>query len=77
LGQPMQIKVNFLCKDSILAAPLAIEIARCLDSAKRRGEKGIQEQLSVFFKLPMTKNEKPEHVFHRQEQMLIDWLNNQ
>ncbi len=77
LEQPMQIKVNFLCKDSILAAPLAIEIARCLDLAKRRGEKGIQEQLSVFFKLPMTKNEKPEHAFHRQEQMFINWLNNQ
>jgi myo-inositol-1-phosphate synthase len=76
LGQSMQLKINFLCKDSILAAPLAIEIARCLDLAKSRGEKGVQEQLSVFFKLPMTKNEKPEHALHRQEQMLIDWLNN-
>ncbi len=74
LGQTMQIKVNFLCKDSILAAPLAIEIARCLNLAKRRGEKGIQEQLSVFFKLPMTRNEKPEHALYRQEQMLLDWL---
>lgn len=74
LGQPMQIKVNFLCKDSILAAPLAIEIARCLDLAKQRGEKGIQEQLSVFFKLPMTKSGKPEQAFHRQEQMLLEWL---
>ncbi len=74
LGQPMQIKINFLCKDSILAAPLAIEIARLLDLAKRRGEKGIQEQLSIFFKLPMTKREKPEHAFHRQEEMLFDWL---
>ena len=45
LGQQMQLKVNFLCKDSILAAPLAIEIARCLDLAKQRGESGIQEQL--------------------------------
>ena len=74
LGQPMQIKVNFLCKDSILAAPLAIEIARCLDLAARKGESGIQEQLSVFFKLPMTKSDKPEHAFHRQEQALLDWL---
>lgn len=74
LGQPMQIKVNFLCKDSILAAPLAIEIARCLDLAKQRGEAGIQEQLSVFFKLPMTKNGNPEQAFHRQEAMLLDWL---
>lgn len=74
LGQSMQIKINFLCKDSILAAPLAIEIARLLDLAKRRGNFGVQEQLSVFFKLPMTKNEKPEHAFHKQEQMLFDWL---
>ncbi len=74
LGQTMQIKVNFLCKDSILAAPLAIEIARCLELAKQRGDAGIQEQLSVFFKLPMTKNENPEHAFHRQEEMFLDWL---
>src|SRR4029079_519260 len=74
LGQSMQIKVNFLCKDSILAAPLAIEIARCLDLAQRRGENGIQEQLSVFFKLPMSKSKKPEHAFHRQVAMLDDWL---
>ena len=75
LDQPMQIKVNFLCKDSILAAPLAIEIARCLDLAQRRGESGIQEQLSVFFKLPMSKNNKPEHAFHLQDEILFDWLN--
>jgi myo-inositol-1-phosphate synthase len=50
LGQPMQLKINFLCRDSVLAAPLAIEIARCLDLANQRGEGGIQEQLSVFFK---------------------------
>ncbi|CAN5622232.1 inositol-3-phosphate synthase [soil metagenome] len=75
LGQPMQIKINFLCKDSILAAPLAIEIARLLDLAKRRESFGIQEQLSVFFKLPMTKNGKnPEHALHRQEEMLLEWL---
>ena len=54
LGQPMQLKVNFLCKDSILAAPLAIEIARCLDLAKRRNEKGVLEEVGVFFKFPMT-----------------------
>ena len=74
LGQPMQIKVNFLCRDSVLAAPLAIEIARCLDLARQRGEKGIQEHLSVFFKLPMTKSSKPDQAFHRQEKMLLDWL---
>jgi myo-inositol-1-phosphate synthase len=74
LGQPMQIKVNFLCKDSILAAPLAIEITRCLDLAQQRGESGVQEQLSVFFKLPMTKSGKPEQAFHKQEAMLFSWL---
>ena len=75
LGQSMQLKINFLCKDSILAAPLAIEIARCLDLAKRYRNAGVQEQLSVFFKLPMTKNAKsPEHAFHRQEDMFLDWL---
>ena len=74
LGQQMQVKVNFLCRDSILAAPLAIEIARCLDLAKRRGEGGVQEQLSVFFKLPMSKTGSPEHAFHKQEAMLTSWL---
>jgi len=74
LGAPMQIKVNFLCKDSILAAPLAIEIARCLDLTDQRGESGIREELSVFFKLPMSKSGKPEHSFHRQETILLDWL---
>jgi len=74
LGQPMQIKVNFLCRDSVLAAPLAIEIARLLDLAKQRGEKGVQEQLSVFFKLPMTKKGKPVHAFHEQQKMLLNWL---
>ncbi|CAN5535141.1 inositol-3-phosphate synthase [soil metagenome] len=76
LGQPMQLKVNFLCKDSILAAPLAIEIARCLDLAKRRNESGILEQVGVFFKFPMTrqKDAKPENALHKQEAILIDWL---
>ena len=71
LGQPMQLKINFLCKDSILAAPLAIEIARCLDLARQRGEAGIQEQLSVFFKMPMGDTEQ---AFHKQEEALLEWL---
>lgn len=74
LGQKMQLKVNFLCKDSILAAPLAIEIARCLDLAVQRGESGIQEQLSVFFKLPMARGERLEQAFHKQEATLLSWL---
>jgi myo-inositol-1-phosphate synthase len=77
LGQTMQIKVNFLCKDSILAAPLAIEIARCLDLAKRRGDKGVLEELGIFFKFPMTKtkNEKAENALVKQEEILLNWLN--
>jgi myo-inositol-1-phosphate synthase len=79
LGQSMQLKVNFLCKDSILAAPLAIEIARCLDLAKRRGERGVLEEISIFFKMPMTKSkdQKAENALHKQEAILIDWLKNQ
>lgn len=74
LGRPMQLKVNFLCRDSILAAPLVIEIARCLDLARQRGEAGIQEQLSVFFKLPMSKAGTPDQAFHKQEARLLEWL---
>ena len=75
LGQRMQIKVNFLCKDSVLAAPLVLEIARVLDLAQQRGDAGPQEQLSLFFKAPMTAHgQAPEHAFPVQERMLHDWL---
>jgi myo-inositol-1-phosphate synthase len=75
LGQRMQIKVNFLCKDSILAAPLVIELARVLGLADKRGDGGVQEQLSIFFKAPMVRNgHGPTHAFHAQERMLLDWL---
>ena len=53
LGYPMAIKVNFLCRDSILAAPLALDIARFMDLSQRVGMKGIQEWLSFYFKAPM------------------------
>jgi myo-inositol-1-phosphate synthase len=75
LGRPMQLKVNFLCRDSILAAPLAIEIARVLDLASRSGHGGVQEQLGLFFKAPMTADGSvPEHALHRQEEALRAWL---
>ena len=75
LGQKMQIMVNFLCRDSILAAPLVIEIARVLDLARQRGEGGIQEQLGLFFKAPMTPaGKREEHSFPVQERVLLDWL---
>ena len=75
LGQKMQIKVNFLCRDSILAAPLVIEIARVLDLARHRGRGGIQEQLGLFFKAPMTPaGRREEHAFPVQQKALLDWL---
>ncbi|MGY1773594.1 inositol-3-phosphate synthase [Blastococcus sp. SYSU D00813] len=75
LGQRMQVKVDFQCRDSILAAPLAIELARLTDLAQQRGEGGVQEQLGWFFKAPMTPGGgTPEHALHRQEQVLLDWL---
>jgi len=52
-GMPMQIKVDFLSRDSILAAPLVLDLALFLDLAKRAGLKGIQEWLSFFFKSPV------------------------
>jgi myo-inositol-1-phosphate synthase len=53
LGYPMQLKVNFLCRDSILAAPIVLDVALFLDLAKRAGMDGIQEWLSFYFKSPM------------------------
>jgi myo-inositol-1-phosphate synthase len=62
LGYPMQIKIDFLCRDSILAAPLVLDLALFLDFAKRAGLYGIQEWLSFYFKSPMTLPELyPEH----------------
>ena len=52
LGYPMQIKIDFLCRDSILAAPLVLDIALFLDLAARSGRGGIQEWMSFFFKSP-------------------------
>jgi len=53
LGYPMQLKINFLCRDSILAAPIVLDVALFLDLAKRAGYSGIQEWLSFYFKSPM------------------------
>jgi myo-inositol-1-phosphate synthase len=53
LGYPMQIKINFLCRDSILAAPLVLDLVLFLDLAHRAGMRGIQEWLSFYFKGPM------------------------
>jgi len=62
LGYPMQIKVDFLCRDSILAAPIVLDLVLFLDLAQRAGMRGIQEWLSFYFKSPMTAPELyPEH----------------
>lgn len=61
-GLPMQIKINFLCRDSILAAPVVLDLALFLDLAQRAGLSGIQEWLSFYFKSPMSRADlKPEH----------------
>jgi myo-inositol-1-phosphate synthase len=54
LGYKMQIKIDFLCRDSILAAPLALDLALFMDLAQRAGMKGVQEWLSFYFKAPQT-----------------------
>ena len=75
LGERMQLKVDFLCKDSILAAPLVIDLVRLLDLAKRHKERGIQRQMSVFFKAPYhTIGERPQHDLFKQQAMLEAWL---
>jgi myo-inositol-1-phosphate synthase len=80
MGYPMQIKVDFLCRDSILAAPLVLDLALFLDLAARAGEKGVQEWLSFYFKSPQTAHPAlaPEHdVFIQQTKLkntLREWM---
>ncbi len=67
LGYGMQIKINFLCRDSILAAPIVLDLALFLDLAKRAEMSGIQEWLSFYFKSPQTLPElAPEHDIFKQ-----------
>jgi myo-inositol-1-phosphate synthase len=54
MGYPMQIKIDFLCRDSILAAPLVLDLVLFQDLAQRAGMKGVQEWLCFYFKAPMT-----------------------
>ena len=62
LNYPMQIKVNFLCRDSILAAPIVLDLALFMDFASRAGMSGVQEWLSFYWKSPMTPDGLyPEH----------------
>ncbi len=67
LGYSMQIKINFLCRDSILAAPLVLDLALFSDLAKRAGMSGVQEWLSFYFKSPQTESGlHPEHDIFKQ-----------
>jgi myo-inositol-1-phosphate synthase len=78
LGYPMQIKVNFLCRDSILAAPIVHDLALFFDLAQRAGMSGIQEWLSFYFKSPMAAPElTPEHdlfIQHAKLKNTLRWL---
>jgi myo-inositol-1-phosphate synthase len=75
LGYPMQIKINFLARDSILAAPIVLDLALFLDLAQRAGMGGIQEWLSFYFKSPMTLPELyPEHDLFIQHMKLKNTL---
>ena len=71
MGYPMTIKVNFLCRDSILAAPLALDLVLFSDVALRAGLSGIQEWMSFYCKAPMHKDgEEPVHDLFKQFAML-------
>jgi myo-inositol-1-phosphate synthase len=78
LGYPMQLKVDFLCRDSILAAPLVLDLALFLDLAARAGMHGIQEWLSFYFKAPqVAPGLYPEHDLFIQQTKLkntLRWL---
>jgi myo-inositol-1-phosphate synthase len=77
-GRPMQIKVDFLCRDSILAAPLVLDLALFLDLAKRSGFSGIQEWLSFYFKSPVVPPELyAEHdlfIQHKKLKNTLRWM---
>src|SRR5262245_15013708 len=75
LGQAMQIKVNFLCRDSILAAPIVLDLILFMDLAQRAGLSGIQEWLSFYFKSPMSRPDlRPEHDLFIQHLKLTNTL---
>ncbi len=75
MGYDMQIKINFLCRDSILAAPLVLDLAQFLDLSARSGFKGIQEWLSFYLKSPLVKQGlRPEHDLQVQKRKLENTL---
>lgn len=77
MGYPMEIKVNFLCRDSILAAPIALDLVLFCDLALRAGMSGVQGWLSFFCKSPMHEfNEEPVHDLFTQWRMVKETLRN-
>ena len=75
LGERMQIKINFLCKDSILAAPLVVDLVRLMDVAQRCGDRGIQRQFSLFFKAPYHREgERAVNDLFKQNALLQEWV---
>ncbi|MDP4267617.1 MAG: inositol-3-phosphate synthase [Bacteroidota bacterium] len=75
LGYKMQIKINFLCRDSILAAPIVLDLALFMDLAKRAGMSGIQEWLSFYFKSPQAGEKlNPQHDLFKQLMKLENTL---
>jgi myo-inositol-1-phosphate synthase len=75
MNYPMQIKINFLCRDSILAAPIVLDLALFSDFAQRAGLKGIQEWLSFYYKSPMAApGLQPEHDLFIQQTKLKNTL---
>ncbi len=78
MGYPMQIKIDFLCRDSILAAPIVLDLALFLDLARRAGMSGIQEWLSFYFKSPLVAPDLyPEHdlfIQHWKLKNTLRWL---
>lgn len=75
LGYPMELKINFLCRDSILAAPIMLDLILFADLAQRSNMKGIQEWMSLFFKSPMhSENVVPEHDLFIQSMKLKNTL---
>jgi len=75
LGERMQLKINFLCKDSILAAPLVLDLVRLIDVAQRHGERGIQRQFSLFFKAPYHREgERAVNDLFKQNALLQEWV---
>ena len=79
LGYPMQIKVDFLCRDSILAAPIVLDLALFMDLAARAGESGVQEWLSFYLKAPQAAGsaEPEQDLFIQQTKLkntLREWM---